>query len=111
MSAFYVNEVTGEAVGSSSEPSRMGPWRKFDFDSTEAKKYAKSIKQRYNAQKNSEKEAKQAKRSAKSKSGEHLHGLYCVLVGWWLALVLICIIVPLFFRGGRLLIKKAFGIW
>jgi len=44
-------------------------------------------------------------------SGEKFHWLYCLLIGWWLAMVLVCCIVPLFFRGGRRLIKKAFGIW
>jgi len=42
---------------------------------------------------------------------EKLHGLYCLLVGWWLAMFIACMIVPLFLKGGRKLIKKAFGIW
>ena len=39
------------------------------------------------------------------------HGLYCLLIGWWLSMFLICMIFPLFSSGGRSLIKKAFGIW
>jgi len=44
-------------------------------------------------------------------SGGKFHGLYCLLVGWWLSMFLVCMVFPLFFRGGRSLIKKAFGIW
>jgi len=46
-----------------------------------------------------------------SNSGTRLHGLYCLLIGWWLAMFIAILIVPLFFSGGRSLIKKAFGIW
>jgi len=55
---------------------------------------------------------KQAKQSKNRESGKgNFHGLYCLLIGWWLAMFLVCCIVPLFFSGGRKLIKKAFGIW
>ncbi|WP_010262200.1 hypothetical protein [Treponema primitia] len=37
-----------------------------------------------------------------------MHWLYFFLVGWWLGLVLVCFIIPLFIRG---LVKKAFGYW
>jgi Flp pilus assembly protein TadB len=55
---------------------------------------------------------KKARRNANTQAGKaNFHGLYCLLIGWWLSVFLVCIIVPLFFPGGRLLIKKAFGIW
>lgn len=57
-------------------------------------------------------EARRQRREARRQNGKgSFHGLYCLLVGWWLAMFLICCIVPLFFEGGRSLIKKAFGIW
>ena len=37
-----------------------------------------------------------------------MHWLYFFLVGWWLGLVLICFIVPIFIPG---LVRKAFGYW
>jgi hypothetical protein len=56
--------------------------------------------------------AKDAKRQQNKQAGKsNFHGLYCLVVGWWLSLILICIIVPLFFSGGRSLIKRAFGFW
>ena len=60
-----------------------------------------------------EKQAKAAEKIARNQGGggTRFHGLYCLLVGWWLSMFLICMIFPLFFSGGRRLIKKAFGIW
>jgi uncharacterized membrane protein YvbJ len=46
-----------------------------------------------------------------SGGGSKFHLLYGLLVGWWLAMILVACIVPLFFSGGRRLIKKVFGIW
>jgi len=40
-----------------------------------------------------------------------MHWGYFFLVGWWLGLMLVCTILPLFFKGGRGLVKKAFGVW
>lgn len=58
------------------------------------------------------KEKKRQRREENRQSGKgNFHGLYCLLVGWWLAMFLICMIAPVFFRGGRNLIKKVFGIW
>jgi len=58
------------------------------------------------------KQQKRARQSENRENGKgNFHGLYCLLIGWWLAMFLICCIVPLFFSGGRKLIKKAFGIW
>ena len=36
--------------------------------------------------------------------------IYFLLIGWWLGMMLAMMIVPLFFAGGRRLIKKAFGV-
>jgi hypothetical protein len=57
------------------------------------------------------KETKKNLRNNDSGGGSRFHGLYCLLVGWWLAMIIACCVVPLFFPGGRRLIKKAFGIW
>ena len=57
------------------------------------------------------KNEKKRQREGNSDGGTRLHGLYCLLVGWWLAMILSFCIVPLFFPGGRRLIKKVFGIW
>ncbi|MDR2494435.1 MAG: hypothetical protein LBD24_04330 [Spirochaetaceae bacterium] len=37
-----------------------------------------------------------------------MHWVYFLLIGWWLGLILICCIIPLFIPG---LVKKAFGYW
>ena len=60
------------------------------------------------------KETKKRMRESNNSGGGgsgRFHGIYCLLIGWWLAAFLAMLIVPLFFRGGRRLIKKAFGIW
>ena len=69
-----------------------------------AEAYSKTIKKRNKPDKSS------GSNDSGGGSGK-FHGLYCLLVGWWLAMVITCMIVPLFFKGGRRLIKKAFGIW
>jgi hypothetical protein len=38
-----------------------------------------------------------------------MHWLYFFLIGWWLGLMVCCLIFPLFFAKG--LIKRAFGYW
>ena len=50
-------------------------------------------------------------RDSNSNGETRFHGLYCLLIGWWLAMFLVCLIIPLFSNGGRKLIKKSFGIW
>ena len=57
------------------------------------------------------KETKMNIKQNRNEGGTRFHFLYCLLIGWWLSMMLICFIVPLFFPGGRRLIKKAFGIW
>jgi len=57
------------------------------------------------------KETKKNIRNNSDGGGARFHGLYCLCIGWWLAIILACCIVPLCFAGGRRLIKKAFGIW
>jgi len=54
---------------------------------------------------------KRLRESNNSDGGSKFHFLYCLCIGWWLSMLLVCMIFPLFFRGGRRLIKKAFGIW
>jgi len=55
---------------------------------------------------------KRAKRNANKQAGKaNFHGLYCLIIGWWLSMFLVCMIIPLFFAGGRSLIKKFFGFW
>ena len=57
------------------------------------------------------KEAKRNQRESNNSGSTKFHGLYCLCIGWLLAALLVCCIVPIFFAGGRKLIKKAFGIW
>jgi len=58
------------------------------------------------------KQLKNQKRANNKQAGKsNFHGIYCLLIGWWVGLILICCIVPLFSQGGRSLIKKAFGFW
>ena len=70
---------------------------------------AKEVEEKLNRERLKNEQRKSRENS--NSSGTRFHGLYCLLVGWWLAMVIACMIVPLFFKGGRRLIKKAFGIW
>ena len=74
-----------------------------------AEKQTRIMERQAREQKKQQKRAKQQENRESGKGS--FHGLYCLLIGWWLAIFLICCIVPLFFSGGRRFIKKAFGIW
>jgi len=105
MSEHWVDEASGDIFRSKpfAGNAQYKTYRHFD-NSTAAEDYSKMIKQRNKPDKSS------SKNESGGGSGK-FHGLYCLLVGWWLSMLLICCIVPLFFKGGRRLIKKAFGIW
>ena len=99
-------------------------WVRFT-DSQEAHNFTKTLKNKNYKEKQREREVSKKEKSKKREKPEkkknkeennergkkRFHLLYCLLVGWWLAPLIISCIVPLFFSGGRRLIKKAFGIW
>jgi len=100
----WVDEDSGE-IFKNGKPfagdAKYKTYRRFDGIGP-AEEYSKTIKKRNKPNKSS---------SSNDGGGGKFHGLYCLLVGWWLAMVIVCMILPLFFKGGRKLIKKAFGIW
>ena len=118
MSIYYVNEINGE-------------WREWKFtgndpcrtfsDRRQAAEYSNMIKKRIENEENLKKQLKNSQKQESEfnqESGSYIktgngkfHFIYCLIIGWWLALMLVCFIFPLFFRSGRSLIKKAFGIW
>ena len=107
---FWVDELTGE-IRQHNKPSGSHPWRCYD-SLNNAREYATIIEKRVKEEKKLEKERKKSHNDNRQDTGKSkFHGIYCLLIGWWLATFLICCIVPLFFKGGRKLIKKAFGIW
>jgi hypothetical protein len=95
-------------------------WVRFS-SSSEAHAFVKNLKKKHSDerkqnQRNKQHEGKQNRDNEKkvknNESGKaRFHGLYCLCIGWWLAMLLVCCIVPLFSNGGRRLIKKAFGFW
>ena len=101
----WVDEDSGE-IFKNGKPfagdAKYKTYRRFDGIGP-AEEYSKTIKKRNKPNKSSS--------SNDGGDGVKFHGLYCLLVGWWLAMVIVCMILPLFFKGGRKLIKKAFGIW
>jgi len=106
---FWVDELTGE-IHHHNNPGGSHPYRCYD-DLGNAREYSAIIKKKLKQDKEQDKERKKSNNNVQTGGKGKFHGLYCLLVGWWLATFLICCIVPLFFKGGRKLIKKAFGIW
>jgi len=121
---IYIDETDGSRT--SWKPSSH-PFRAFsDSDWVQASNYQEMVKKRLEQEKklNQQTEAlerqaglqknaeRRERRLQNKQSGRgKFHGLYCLLFGWWLAMLLVCCIFPLFSSGGRSLIKKVFGIW
>jgi len=109
----YPNDMSGKA-------SADAQCKLLNSQIEQSKQNAKMQKQMEEQAKNADELNKKHEREERKRNKEdnsqrngkgRLHGLYCLLIGWWLSMFLICCIVPLFFPGGRRLIKKAFGIW
>ena len=105
---FWVDELTGEI--NPHKPAGSHPCHCYD-NLYDARRYAAIIEKKVKQEKKQEKERKKSLNNGQDGGKGKFHGIYCLLVGWWLATFLICCIVPLFFKGGRKLIAKAFGIW
>lgn len=73
---------------------------------------AKAAKEQTRIMQRQEYEAnKERKRQRRENGKTRFHFIYFLFIGCWLSLFLVAMIFPLFFSGGRRLIKKAFGIW